>query len=65
VNNLKQIEIMKEYNFTNGKKETLKYKEVSNKAQHCYSKNELIRTFFTDNIDKHENSNLDTRFELV
>jgi len=57
--------IMKTFNFTNGKKETLKYKEVSNKEQHCYSKNELIRTFLTDNIDKHENSNLDTRFELV
>lgn len=56
---------MKAYNFTNGKKETLEYKELSNKAQHCYSKNELIRTFLTDNIDKHENSSLDTRFELV
>jgi len=56
---------MTTYNFTNGKKETLKYKEVSNKAQGCYSKNELIRTFLTDNIEKHENSSLDTRFELV
>ena len=56
---------MRAFNFTNGKKQTLKYKEVSNKEQHCYSKDELIRTFLTDNIDKHENENLDTRFELV
>jgi hypothetical protein len=53
------------YNFTNGKKQTLKYKEISNKKQGCYYENEIIRTFLTDNIDKHENSSLDTRFELV
>lgn len=56
---------MTTYNFTNGKKQILKYKELSNKKQHIYSENELIRFILTDNIDKHENSNLDTRFELV
>ena len=56
---------MKTYNFKNEKKETLKYKEVSNKSQGIYSNNEVIRTFSTDNINKHENEKLDTRFELV
>ena len=56
---------MTTYNFTNGKKQTVTYKEISNKDQHCYSKEELIRTFKTDNIEKHENEKLDTRFELV
>ena len=56
---------MTTYNFTNGKKETLTYREISNKNQNYYSGNEVIRTFKTDNIDKHENTNLYTRFELV
>ena len=56
---------MRSFNFTNGKKETLKVREISNRSQSIYSENELIRVFFTDNLSKHENENLDTRLEIV
>jgi hypothetical protein len=56
---------MTTYNFTNGKKETKTYKEISNKQQGCYGKNEMIRMFKTDNIKTHENEMYDTRFEEV
>ena len=54
---------MKTYNFTNGKKQTLTYKEISNTKQGCYSKDEVIRVFKTDKI--FENNQYDTRFELI
>jgi hypothetical protein len=56
---------MTTYNFTNGKKETKTYKEISNKQQGCYGKNEMIRMFKADNIKTHENEMYDTRFEEV
>ena len=56
---------MRTYNFTDGKKETKTYKEISNKQQGCYGENEMVRLFKTDNIDTHENEMYDTRFEEV
>ena len=56
---------MTTYNFTNGKKETKTYKEISIKSQGCYGENEMIRIFKTDNIDTHENEYYQTRFEEV
>ncbi len=64
INNTKTND-MKTYNFTDGKKETKTYKEISNKQQGCYGENEMIRMFKTDNIDTHENEMYDTRFEEV
>lgn len=54
---------MSNYNFTNGKKETKTYKEISNVAQGCYGKDEMIQRFQTDDITKHENEQYNTRFE--
>ena len=54
---------MKTYNFTDGKKETKVYKEISNMAQGVYGKNEMIRRFATDKLIENEIHN--TRFEEV
>jgi hypothetical protein len=56
---------MKTYTFTNGKKEVKTYKEISNKDQGCYKKDELIRLFKTDSIEEHDSTYYETRFEEV
>lgn len=56
---------MTTYNFTNGKKETKIYKEISNVSQGCYGKDEMIQIFQTDDITKHENEQYNTRYEEV
>jgi hypothetical protein len=62
---IKKIEIMKAIIFTNGKKQVKTYKEISNKNQGCYSKDEMIRKVLTDKIDELKNEQYDTRFEEV
>jgi len=56
---------MRTYTFTNGKKETKTYKEISNVSQGCYEKDEMVQRFQTDNITKHQNEQYNTRFEEV
>jgi hypothetical protein len=52
-------------NFTNGKKETKNYKEVSNTNQGVYGKDEIIRTVSTDNVNELTNEQYNTRFEEI
>lgn len=54
---------MRTYNFTNGKKETKTYKEISNVLQGCYGKDEMVQRFQTDDITNHQNEQYDTRFD--
>lgn len=54
---------MNTYNFTKGKKEIKKYREISNTNQGVYSKDEVIRVFSTDELFVNEVYN--TRFEEV
>lgn len=55
---------MNTYNFTDGKKELKLYKEISNIDQGVYGKNEVIRTFRTDELnDIHKSDQYSTRFE--
>ncbi len=56
---------MKTYNFTNGKKETKTYKEISNINQGCYSENEILRTVSADDIEILKSDYYDTRFEEI
>ena len=56
---------METINFTNGKKVTKTYKEISNKIQGVYSNNEVLRFVATDIIDNIKNEQYDTRFEEV
>jgi hypothetical protein len=56
---------MRTYNWTNGKKETKKYKEISNIAQGVYAKDEVMQVFITDDISKHKSEWYDSRIEEV
>ena len=56
---------MKTYNFTNGKKETKTYREISNIDQGCYRKDEVLITVLIDDIEILKNEQYDTRFEEV
>jgi len=56
---------MNTFIFTNGKKEVKTYREISNKNQGVYSKDEVIIKFATDKIEIMKNDQYDTRFEEV
>jgi hypothetical protein len=56
---------MRTYNWTKGKKEIKKYKEISNISQGVYGKDEVMQVFSTDDASKHKSEWYDSRIEEV
>ena len=56
---------MRTYNWTKGKKEIKKYKEISNISQGVYGKDEVMQVFSTDDVSKHKSEWYDSRIEEV